>query len=463
MASVNPHTRELVFKLVFYGPGLGGKTTTLQYIHAATKAEHRGKMVSLATPTDRTLYFDFLPIRVPRVRGMAVRLQLFTVPGQVYYAATRKLVLSGADAVVFVADSQLGRIDTNQESLDDLHANLNEHNRRLEEVPHTFHWNKRDLSELVAIDELDRRFNKHGAPSLGTVATKGEGVFEGLERITRLVLKSYENDPKVRIEPTADPKGEGGTPISEEGVAQALRDLEDRSDGAPSFESPTKISQTLPDGASGLRPSPATGTPAPPVAKNTDAPRSPRAPIASPRPPEVRTSSSSSSDKIPSEQIREAREQPKSPSERAREQAKSPSERAREQSLSPSAGTTKSDSGRAGAVGFSLCELWPENERESVKQAESMIGARDAVNATLACDVLVTRVLASAAGLVGTLDAPRDPAVVSMLLGLDGPRYLQFRTVVRAARHREAVSMRDALECFSFALEARRARELLRR
>src|SRR6187200_1327148 len=186
MAVVSPLARELVFKVVYYGPGLGGKTTTLQYIHAATKAEHRGKMVSLATPTDRTLYFDFLPIRIPRVRVMAVRLQLFTVPGQVYYAATRKLVLSGADGVVFVADSQAGRVDVNQESLDDLHSNLAEHNRSLEEVPHTFHWNKRDLSELLTVDELDRRFNAYGAPSLGTVATKGEGVFEGLERITRL-------------------------------------------------------------------------------------------------------------------------------------------------------------------------------------------------------------------------------------------------------------------------------------
>src|SRR5579864_6765297 len=146
MASLNPLTRELVFKIVFYGPGLGGKTTTLQFIHATTKPEHRGKMVSLATPTDRTLYFDFLPIRVPRVRGMAVRLQLFTVPGQVYYAATRKLVLSGADGIVFVADSQAGRAEVNQESLDDLHANLAEHQRALEDVPHTFHWNKRDLS-----------------------------------------------------------------------------------------------------------------------------------------------------------------------------------------------------------------------------------------------------------------------------------------------------------------------------
>ena len=166
MASVNPHTRELVFKLVFYGPGLGGKTTTLQYIYASAKPEHRGKMVSLATPTDRTLYFDFLPLRVPKIRGMNVRLQLFTVPGQVYYAATRKLVLSGADGIVFVADSQAGRSDVNQESLDDLHANLAEHARTLDEVPHTFHWNKRDLSDLLSIEELEARFNKFEAPSL---------------------------------------------------------------------------------------------------------------------------------------------------------------------------------------------------------------------------------------------------------------------------------------------------------
>src|SRR5438132_14175442 len=106
MASVNPHTRELVFKLVFYGPGLGGKTTTLQYIHAASKPEHRGSMVSLATDTERTLYFDFLPLQLLKLRNMTVRLQLFTVPGQVYYRATRKLVLNGAAGVVFVADSQ---------------------------------------------------------------------------------------------------------------------------------------------------------------------------------------------------------------------------------------------------------------------------------------------------------------------------------------------------------------------
>lgn len=435
MASVNPHTRELVFKLVFYGPGLGGKTTTLQYIYAATKSEHRGKMVSLATPTDRTLYFDFLPIRVPRVRGMAVRLQLFTVPGQVYYAATRKLVLSGADAVVFVADSQAGRMETNQESLDDLHANLAEHNRRLEEVPHTFHWNKRDLSELVPIEELDRKFNQYDAPSLGTVATRGEGVFEGLERVTRLVLKAYENDPKVKIEATASAPNVN---VSEDGVARALRQMETQGG-----EAPTKVSQALPDLAA-IRAkmdltetlaSAGAGAGAPAAAQSAAPGTAPGvAPAAEPPQKDPRGSGQHSKFAFPD-------------------------------LPAPVPETTSVAPTSAGAAGgaFSLAEMWPENDRETVHQAEAMIAARDAVNAILACDMLVTRILASAAGLVGTLDAPRDPAVVSMMMGLDGPRYMNFRTIVRAARHRETVSMRDAVECYAFSLEARRARELLRR
>ena len=398
MASVNPHTRELVFKLVFYGPGLGGKTTTLQYIHAATRPEHRGKMVSLATPTDRTLYFDFLPVRLPRVRGMAVRLQLFTVPGQVYYAATRKLVLSGADGVVFVADSQSGRMEMNQESLEDLQANLAEHNRRLEEVPHTFHWNKRDLGDLVPTEELDRRFNRLQAPSLGTVATRGDGVFEGLERITRLVLKAYDADPKVSIEATAEASPSPAEPaprLHDEGVARVLRGME------ATAEAPTKVSVVLPEIGTEVRLPTAT-----PATHGTAPPVSPRGPVG--------------------------------------------------RSSAPPA-TPHSEPRAAGSLSFA--DLWPSSEREAVRQAEAMLAAQDAVNGVLACDVVVTRLLASAAGLVGTLDAPRDPAVVALLLGLEGPRYLAFRTLVRAARHREAVSMRDALEAYGFTLEVRRARD----
>src|SRR5512138_2887295 len=154
MASVNPLSRELVFKIVYYGPGLGGKTTTLEHIHATAKPEHRGKLVSLATPVDRTLYFDFLPVRLPTVRGMHVRLQLFTVPGQVYFNATRKLVLTGADGVVFVADSQLVRADANLESLENLRENLVEQGRDLESVPIVLAYNKRDLPDVLGIEEL---------------------------------------------------------------------------------------------------------------------------------------------------------------------------------------------------------------------------------------------------------------------------------------------------------------------
>ena len=457
MASVNPHTRELVFKLVFYGPGLGGKTTTLQYIHAATKAEHRGKMVSLATPTDRTLYFDFLPIRVPRVRGMAVRLQLFTVPGQVYYAATRKLVLSGADGVVFVADSQHGRTETNQEALDDLYANLAEHNRTLAEVPHTFHWNKRDLAEPVPIEELERRYNKLGAPSLGTVATKGEGVFEGLERITRLVLKSYENDPQVSISASADPMSDSGMGVRalpEEGIAHALREMEEgRTAGvrvtqvSGGVEPPTKISAVVPESGSSLE-----------GAVSSGASRGARS-VESPRPPAAEAKGAGGSGAWGKFTFPDPSISPTAPSSGRAGAA------ATRTSAPPKSDQDKrtDSSSRTGAQGFSMADMWPESERESVRQAEGMMTAKDAVNAILACDVLVTRVLASAAGLVGTLDAPRDPAVVALLLGLDGARYLHFRTSVRAARHREPVTMKDAFDGFAFALEARRARELLRR
>src|SRR5688572_1735895 len=171
MPVVNQLARELVFKVVYYGPGLGGKTTSLHHIHATSRPEHRGKMLSLATPVDRTLYFDFLPIRVPNVRGMSVRLQLFTVPGQVHYNATRKLVLTGADGVVIVFDSQSARLDANLETLDNLHENLSAHGRKLKEVPHVIEYNKRDLQDILPIDELERQLNREGAPSFATVAT----------------------------------------------------------------------------------------------------------------------------------------------------------------------------------------------------------------------------------------------------------------------------------------------------
>lgn len=192
MAQVNPLTRELLVKLVYYGPGLGGKTTSLQHIHATSPRETRGQLVSLATPVDRTLYFDFLPLRAQSVREHSVRLQLFTVPGQVYFNATRKLVLTGADGLVFVADSQRERFDANLESLENLVNNLEEQGRTLEATPIVFQYNKRDLDNAMSVEELDRSLNPGGRPSFGTIATKGEAILPALDRLVQDVISDLE-------------------------------------------------------------------------------------------------------------------------------------------------------------------------------------------------------------------------------------------------------------------------------
>ncbi len=231
MASINRLKRELLLKIVFYGPGLGGKTTTLQHVHATTRRENRGEIVSLATDTDRTLYFDFLPITLLKVGDMTAKLQLYTVPGQVHYAATRKLVLRGADGVVFVADSQAARLDANLESLDDLNDSLAEQGRKLSSIPHVLQYNKRDLPDLVSIGELDRRLNVFGAPSLETVATKGHGLFRVLEEITRLVADAYRRDVALGRSKPAGPLF-GDTENS--GLADAVRELADSNAVEPS-------------------------------------------------------------------------------------------------------------------------------------------------------------------------------------------------------------------------------------
>jgi mutual gliding-motility protein MglA len=440
MASLNPLTREVVFKVVFYGPGLGGKTTTLQYIHAATKPEHRGKMVSLATPMDRTLYFDFLPLRLPRVRGMSVRLQLFTVPGQVYYAATRKLVLTGADGIVFVADSQTGREDANQESLEDLITNLAEHNRALASLPHSFHWNKRDLDDVVPLEELDRRWNPHGAPSLGTVATRGAGVFEGLERITRMVLRSYEAEL---------PRGESlpnsvRTDTEEATIADAIRGL---------AESPYKPKVTPFAGMRAVKSEPGLQSsleaiPAPIPRRQPSVPDlsaslpAQSTPSAPPKDNPPTTTAETGQDGVP----REGRT-PLTPGVPGVPKGKE-------------ADAGGAPSPKAEVSGFSFGALWSEPEREVAMEVERAITSQDGVGATLACDLLLTRVLASAASLAGNVDAPRDPGVVSLLLGLEGRRYLTFRALVRAARSGESIPIKDALDVYAFALEARRARDV---
>ncbi len=185
---MNREARELSVKIVYYGPGLGGKTTTVQRIHRALGPDARGQLVSLATGTDRTLYFDFLPITLAKLAGYRVRVHLYTVPGQVHYNSTRKLVLSGVDGIVFVADSQPERMISNQESLANLDDNLREQGLRLDELPLVFQYNKRDTPSAAPIAELEAQLNGRGAPSFATVATTGAGVFDALKSIVKLTV-----------------------------------------------------------------------------------------------------------------------------------------------------------------------------------------------------------------------------------------------------------------------------------
>ncbi|HMJ52137.1 MAG TPA: gliding motility protein [Polyangiaceae bacterium] len=390
MASVNALGRQLVFKIVYYGPGLSGKTSTLQHIHASARPEHRGKMVSLATPVDRTLYFDFLPIRVPNVRGMGVKLQLFTVPGQVYYNATRKLVLTGADGLVFVSDSQAGRVDSNLEAIENLRDNLREHGRSLDDFPHILQHNKRDLSDLLTIRELDEMLNPHKAPSFGTCATKGDGVYESLDAITRLVVTAFESSI-----PPGERQISAELEAIEGGLGEALRNA-DAAD--PLAQAPSVIA-SLTD---------------PPIARSagSDAAR---------------------------DDFDRGTEAPGEVAARA---------------------VVKSD--RSTAAGTTLAELWPDAEREQVREVEACIAGRRYARAIELCDALVTRVLASAAGVFGSAEAPRDAATVPLLLGLDGRMYLAFRLLVREARSGGTLDARCALEALVFAAQARILRSALR-
>lgn len=189
MSSVNLLAREVAAKIVFYGPGLSGKTTTLRKIYETVRPAHRGEMMSIATEGDRTLFFDFLPVKVERVNDCSVRLALYTVPGQVFYNATRKLVLQGADGVVFVADSQPEALDSNRESLQNLEENLLEQGIRLDRFPLVMQWNKRDIDKALPVEQLRSTLNTRGAPEFETSATSGQGVLDALKAITRLVIK----------------------------------------------------------------------------------------------------------------------------------------------------------------------------------------------------------------------------------------------------------------------------------
>ena len=188
MTFINYVAREINCKIVYYGPGLGGKTTNLQYVYNITSAENKGKLVSLATETERTLFFDFLPIDLGQIRGFRTRFHLYTVPGQVFYDSSRKLILKGADGVVFVADSQEERLDANLESISNLAQNLKEHGFDLEKIPYVLQLNKRDLPSAMPVEDLTKQLLVKGEPVIEAVAPQGVGVLPTLKAVARQVL-----------------------------------------------------------------------------------------------------------------------------------------------------------------------------------------------------------------------------------------------------------------------------------
>ncbi|MEC4677686.1 MAG: ADP-ribosylation factor-like protein [Nitrospirota bacterium] len=188
MSFINYSAREISCKIVYYGPGLCGKTTNLQHIYKKISPDSKGKMISLATETERTLFFDFLPLALGEIKGFKVRFHLYTVPGQIFYDASRKLILRGVDGVIFVADSQVERMDANLESMENLIKNLKEHGFDLEELPYVIQYNKRDLPNAVSPEELNDALNPRKVPAYDAVAPTGEGVFETLKHVAKLVI-----------------------------------------------------------------------------------------------------------------------------------------------------------------------------------------------------------------------------------------------------------------------------------
>jgi mutual gliding-motility protein MglA len=185
---INYSSREINVKIVYYGPGLCGKTTNLQFIYKRTNPDQKGKLISLATETERTLFFDFLPLSLGDIKGFKIRFHLYTVPGQVFYAASRKLILKGVDGIVFVADSQIERMESNMESIDDLRINLSEQGYNLDKLPFVIQYNKRDLPNIVPVGDMDRVLNPGNVVWFEGVAVTGKGVFETLKAVAKQVL-----------------------------------------------------------------------------------------------------------------------------------------------------------------------------------------------------------------------------------------------------------------------------------
>lgn len=222
MALFNYATKEITLKIVYYGPGLSGKTTNLQYLHSILNPQSRGKLLSLATETDRTLFFDFLPVELGKIRDFSVRFQLYTVPGQVCYNATRKVVLKGADGVVFVADSQVSMLEQNSESLANMNENLRANNIDPKDIPLVLQYNKRDISSVSTVEEMNDALNPESVPVIEAAAINGAGVEETFRLITKHILQNISKKHSIEVQEPETVEDAG-----EHDIAQAVPEITD--------------------------------------------------------------------------------------------------------------------------------------------------------------------------------------------------------------------------------------------
>jgi signal recognition particle receptor subunit beta len=476
LAQVNPLTREVLVKLVYYGPGLCGKTTSLQKIHACSPPETRGQIVSLATPVDRTLYFDFLPLRAQSVRGHHLRLQLFTVPGQVYFNATRKLVLTGADGIIFVADSQRDRMDANLESLENLASNLEDHQRSLANVPLVLQYNKRDLPTAVSIEEMDAALNALGVPVVATNAAKSEGVLESLDVLVRLVLDDLERRNVLgSIRPPAPEaprfhRAEPGFNAQVELASQELKLPDDppSQPSRPPFAAPNfgpfagaNVSPVATASASSATPSKTTsggssakssngnggtggnggghGALHPLASEHTPmvAPESPRrhsdrAPLLSPPPPPPPP-------KVMASAAALLNDEPTSESDILRPTVAPPAPLPFDR-----------DPPRS----LSFVSLFPDDEEDAIALEQAIVEG-DFARVVEHSGALARRLLRQAGAEAEVPDAALFPPLLAPLVGIEGPRYAAFERVVRRAESGGTIDNRDALIAYSFVLEIR--------
>jgi signal recognition particle receptor subunit beta len=291
MVTINYAFREISCKIVYYGPGLSGKTTNLQYVHDRVPSKSRGDLISLATETDRTLYFDFLPIHVGDIAGFATKFQLYTVPGQVFYNATRKLVLRGVDGIVFVADSQAAKMDENIESLSNMYENLRENGIDVNDIPIVIQYNKRDLPDIATVEELEKTLNPEGRAWIEASAVNGTGVFDTLKRITKLVLEQTKKRTAVTTETDAPAPGQA-EPVTADVPAATPSGPDLSSSGKVHTAESELVRHTAsPDATAVAEPKPAAAEPAPPQAAPAEEPKPapPADSTVSPAPPPVKT------------------------------------------------------------------------------------------------------------------------------------------------------------------------------